>query len=389
VLTQTEESDVSDFVTAKEAAAILGVSVSTLYVYVGRKNIRSRPVPGSRERRYFRADLDRELNRRHGREADTVSPTVKSAITQVDADGNYFYRGQNALTLANTFTLEQTAAHLWGFEYDDLFPADLPKSTRDFEAISKVVARRHSVDRATTLLHLLEEANPKSFDVSPIGIARSGIDVVRWLTAILFRLPKPSAEPAHIVVGAALNLDAQRTDLIRRLLVLAADHGVEVRASAVRAAAKAGVTPWRTVTAGLLITLSHRSGSRDFATIYHLLNEILTAADPTEPVIRRLRRGEDVPGFGKPDYADRDARAAALREGIHRAFPDEDTKKLDTVFAIMKDIGDQEPSFLLLRAFLSRKIGVDISDPLFNLARSVGWIAHSIEQIAQDDIGRR
>ena len=47
------------YFTAAEAAEALGVSISTLYVYVGRKGIRSQAVPGSKQRRYWRPDIER------------------------------------------------------------------------------------------------------------------------------------------------------------------------------------------------------------------------------------------------------------------------------------------------------------------------------------------
>src|SRR5712672_1769937 len=47
------------YVSAETAAEMLGVNLSTLYAYVGRKRIRSQPVPGSRRNRYWRADIER------------------------------------------------------------------------------------------------------------------------------------------------------------------------------------------------------------------------------------------------------------------------------------------------------------------------------------------
>jgi citrate synthase len=51
----------SEYLSAQEAARMLGVSVRTLYVYVSRKGIRSKPIRGSRKRRYWKLDIDRIL----------------------------------------------------------------------------------------------------------------------------------------------------------------------------------------------------------------------------------------------------------------------------------------------------------------------------------------
>jgi hypothetical protein len=41
-----------EYVSAEEAAALLGVAIDTVYVYVSRKGIRSIPTPNSSKRRY-------------------------------------------------------------------------------------------------------------------------------------------------------------------------------------------------------------------------------------------------------------------------------------------------------------------------------------------------
>jgi predicted DNA-binding transcriptional regulator AlpA len=52
------------YITAKEAAAALGVSIPTLYAYVSRGLIRSQGVAGSRNRRYWKVDIERLRGRR-------------------------------------------------------------------------------------------------------------------------------------------------------------------------------------------------------------------------------------------------------------------------------------------------------------------------------------
>src|ERR1700722_15102661 len=101
------------YLTADEAARSLGVSVTTLYAYVGRKQIRSQRVPGARQRRYWRADIER-LRASGEPESETPRSGVsqESEITLITPQGPYF-RGKNALELAETSTLESVAAHLW------------------------------------------------------------------------------------------------------------------------------------------------------------------------------------------------------------------------------------------------------------------------------------
>jgi citrate synthase len=49
----------TDWLTAGEARARLGVQAQTLYAYVSRGLIRSERIPGSRSSRYSRADVER------------------------------------------------------------------------------------------------------------------------------------------------------------------------------------------------------------------------------------------------------------------------------------------------------------------------------------------
>src|SRR5882762_5861287 len=52
------------YATAKDAAGALNVSIATLYAYVSRGLIRSQGVPGSRNRRYWRVDIERLKGKR-------------------------------------------------------------------------------------------------------------------------------------------------------------------------------------------------------------------------------------------------------------------------------------------------------------------------------------
>lgn len=51
------------YLSAADAAALLGVSIRTLYGYVGRKGIRFKPVVGSRQRCYSKSDIERVAGR--------------------------------------------------------------------------------------------------------------------------------------------------------------------------------------------------------------------------------------------------------------------------------------------------------------------------------------
>ncbi|HJU40963.1 MAG TPA: helix-turn-helix domain-containing protein, partial [Tahibacter sp.] len=59
-----------DLISAAEACRLLGVSAQTLYAYVSRGVVESRPGPDQRSRRYRRDEIERlAQNRRAGRGA--------------------------------------------------------------------------------------------------------------------------------------------------------------------------------------------------------------------------------------------------------------------------------------------------------------------------------
>ncbi|WP_168711640.1 citrate synthase [Sphingomonas sp. PAMC26645] len=375
----------SEYVRAEEAAAILGVSVTTLYVYVGRKGLRTRGVPGSRVREYLKADLEREVLRKATPRASSVDATLDSIVTQITAQGP-MYRGRSAIELSEGATVEETAAILWNVPVGQAFTEQMPKGSAAFDKLAPLLNDYNGLDRATALLHTLEEADSRSFDLSPAGMARTGADIMRWLSAILFGSLTPGVAPIHEIVAGALALDERRAEIVRRLLVLAADHGLEPGARAVRAVASTGVTPWRTVTAGLLVAAGRQSWFGYAAAVGRLVDEILDSADVRLPLVTRLRQGERVPGFGSALYGGRDPRGRALLAACVSILPaDHDIDKLQSALEMMREWNGGEPDFPFARAFVMRKLGSDRSDPLYPLARSAGWIAHSIEQYAIED----
>ncbi len=378
----------ADYVSAQEAADLLGVSVTTLYVYVGRKGLRSQRISGSRARRYWRADIERLRSGEPRRVAGKGEVRRESAITLITERGPY-YRGRSAVDLAESASLEEVAALLWDVR-SDVFSDETPRIPAEFDAISSLLGTQGTVGRAAALFHLLEEADPRSHDLSAGGMARTGVDVMRALTALVLRNRRPSSRPIHLQAADSLGLDENGADLVRRLLVLSADHGFEPGAYAVRAVASTGVSPWRCVGTGLSVLSGRRSGFGRFHSLSRLLTEVLESPDPKIVITRRLREGEAVPGFDSHLYAEGDPRAQALLAKCRSVFQDDlRLHRLDTAIETMMDARGACPDFALASGFVGRCIGMDPSDSFFLVGRSAGWIAHSIEQYATGEAEHR
>src|SRR3954464_15039383 len=150
-------SDQQAWMTAVEAATLLGVNRATFYAYVSRGHIRSQAVPGSpRGRSYARDDVERLRRRTEERRAPDKAaartlrwgmPVLESAIALIDGQRLY-YRGVDAATLAQERSLEEVAALIWTGE------AVLPPPT-----IALRVARpRHGTFVARAQSMLIEAA---------------------------------------------------------------------------------------------------------------------------------------------------------------------------------------------------------------------------------------
>src|SRR5580693_4162023 len=113
----------ADWLSAEEALTRLRVRPQTLYAYVSRGRVRAEPDPAEPRRSRYRASDIASLSEKksRGRKAGDVAraaiawgePVLASAITTV-RDGRLYYRGQDAVRLAETATLEEVARLLRG-----------------------------------------------------------------------------------------------------------------------------------------------------------------------------------------------------------------------------------------------------------------------------------
>src|SRR5207302_11254912 len=101
-------------------------------------------------------------------------------------------------------------------------------------------------------------------------------------------------------------------DLIRRILVLVADHGLNASAFAARVAASTGAS----LSASALAGLSTLSGPRHGGATAAVRTFAAEAAQlgPRQAIANRLVEDRALPGFGHMLYPDDDPRAAALLE---------------------------------------------------------------------------
>jgi citrate synthase len=369
------------YVSAEAAAEMLRVNLSTLYAYVSRKKIRSQPVPGSRRNRYWRADIERVAGGGEAPAAERPGGLRRETdITLITEEGPH-YRGENAVRLSETRSVEDVAALLWQADRSTVFTKALPNAPPQLRQMLRLFSGASAADRATALFPFIEIANPRAYDLTRDGMCQTGVDVLRWLAAFMVKAHAPSTDPLHVSVARGLGASDDMADLIRRVMVLSADHGFEPGTYAVRAVASTGVTPYRSVLTGLSVSMGRRTKIGRHEGLARLLYEIATSREPQDPVVRRMREGEEILGFGSTLYKNGDPRARAVLQRLNEILADDaDFRNLQRAIAVVHEAKGLEPDFALANVYLARRLGMDSKDSLFILGRAVGWIAHSIEQ---------
>ncbi len=184
----------------------------------------------------------------------------------------------------------------------------------------------------------------------------------------------------HRRLAASWGLDEAGADLIRRVLVLLADHELNASAFVARCVASTGATPYAVVSAALGALSGRRHGGQS-ARAEALFDEIGDSAEPMPVMAARLARGDDLPGLGHPLYPDGDPRARAIIEAIARARPASGARVAAAALAA-KQLTGQHPNvdFALGAAVTALGLPDGSALALFLVGRTVGWIAHAIEQ---------
>lgn len=382
--------DNSLYLHADEAAKALGVSVTTLYAYVSRKQIRSERVPGSKARRYWKADIDRLRGRDVPMPESTFETPVpaQTAITLITEKGLYF-RGRSAVELAGTATLESLAALIWEVDEKEIFGVPAPGVPPLLAALQPTMQESGLSERWFASFPLIERADPRAYDLTGAGYTRTGADVLRWFAALVARASAPSAEPIHRFLAKQLRAPKGFDEVIRTLLVLSADHEFDPITYAVRATANVGVTPYQAVSAGLIASQGQRFHAERYGSCLRFLHEILTGKNGADAVIARLRSGQPLVGFGAPRSCPDPRTEPMMTVMSHVLSRDRDFKRLLEAQQAALEIAGAPMDFFVTALFVGHKLGLAGEEhAVSGVGRIVGWIAHAMEQYLHSELVR-
>ena len=380
-----------EWLSSKEAARRLGISPATLYAYVSRGLLRSEGTNGQRERRY-RADDVAQLKRRRdvGRKAESIAahaldfgtPVLESSLTLIE-NGRLFYRGHDAARLARNGSLEQVAQLLWDCDDRPFAQGNLPPMSAALRSAWQAASALPPVDACLVLLPAASRWDHRSWVEDRGAMLETGVRILRLLAAAVTGQPL-SGSPIHEQVSAAWNVPADLVPLIRAALVLSADHEFNASAFAARVVASTGANLHASTMAGLVAINGPRHGGLT-RRVASLLADLAAASDIDAEIARRVTERIYIPGFGHPLYPDGDVRSLALFAMMREFLPGSaELAFAERVVRAVEQQIDRKQNVDFATVTLARVLGLpkDSALALFLLGRTVGWIAHAIEQAA-------
>jgi citrate synthase len=180
--------------------------------------------------------------------------------------------------------------------------------------------------------------------------------------------------PAHELIGRAWSNDPAAPDLIRRALVLCADHELNASAYTARVAASAEASLPAVLLAGMAALSGNRHGGLTSACRDWVV--AMKGKLPPEWRAQHALDGKPAPGFGHLLYPDGDPRA----EEVLRLVP-EMPEWHGLARLVTAETGDH-PTIDFGLALLERVLGLPegAGMGIFAVGRMAGWTAHVFEQ---------
>ena len=361
-----------EWIDRETALALLGVKAQTLYAYVSRGRISMRPdADDSRRSLYLHEDIA-ALAKRRARDRRPAAiaegsmawgePAIPTRLSCVH-HGKLYYRGRDAIALARTATLEETAAWLWDSAQTLSFPPSDGAGRDPFSALARSIPTQASL------------------------LGRGHDDLCRDAGAVVGVLASAmgcdhSTEPVHQRLATLWRLEDADAERVRQALVVMADHDLNASTFAVRVAASTGASLAACVLAGLCTLSGPRHGGASAA----LAGVLEEAGDvgALEAVKHWCDRGHGVPGFGHPLYPAGDPRAVRILENL-----DVDPLMAE-VRTLVADMTGLRPNcdFALTALVRARNLPADAPFVIFMIGRSIGWCAHAMEQVLEGDLIR-
>lgn len=345
-----------------------------------------------------------------------------SQVSHIDGErGELIYRGYDIRELANKASYEEVVYLLW---HDDLptraqlelfrqelrphgaAPAEI---FEHFRRCPQGVSPMHALRSAISMLAAYDD-NPD--DISLANVRRIGLKLVAQfpiITAAFQRLrhglapvaPDPELSIAgnflYLLTGAKPTPAA--TQVMDVALVLHAEHGSNASTFVARATASTLTDVYSAITAAVGSLKGPLHGGANTEVMKGL--EAIGSVDKIEKYVLDILANPKgrVMGFGHRVYRVLDPRANVLREVAQKLAEESGESKWFEMSLAMERVMDREmakrgkevkPNVDFFSASVYRMLGfpADMYTPIFAVARISGWMAHLLEQYADNRLMR-
>ena len=225
----------------------------------------------------------------------------------------------------------------------------------------------------------------KKYFGQPFMYPQNHLDYCSNLLHMMFAVP---AEPYHVDPVAAKALDI--------LFILHADHEQNASTSTVRLAGSTGCNPYASIAAGIAALWGPAHGGANEAVLRML--ETIGDVKNIPSFISKVKdknSGVRLMGFGHRVYKNFDPRAKIIREQCHKVLSHlgkandpqmELALELERI-ALSDDYFKERklyPNVDFYSGIIYKALGIPVNmfTPMFAIARTVGWVSHWMEMVA-------
>jgi citrate synthase len=411
--------------TAAEAANQLGVKLGTLYAYVSRGWLKSYRRRVGRQALYRRADVDALrglVAPERGRRArslpdasswvtvaqpkstgETPAPGVivtESAVSSI-IESRLAYRGYPIEEVVEHASFEEACLLLWNGERPG---AESLTQLRD-----EIAGARMPAPVATTLAALGEDVPPllKLSAMMPSLAAwerrRENLTREERARLIISMLPLPLARKPRAEAGDGMAERLLRSAsagsaadwevlAMNRILVACAEHEMNASTFAARVVASTGADLYASVLAALC-SLSGPIHGGACDRIEQMFADLAAGVRLEECLDAFSREHRLPPGFGHAIYPDGDPRAVLLKETAQTIARRKGRRLYETALKVEQAVWRRDrlrPNLDFYLTVCTRMLGFPRGLPaaIFAVGRAAGWIAHALEQYANNRLIR-
>ena len=340
---------------------------------------------------------------------DVVAST--SAITFIDgARGRLVYCGYDITDLAAQSSYEEVAYLLWykrlprkdeltAFVHDLASRRVVPKGVlAEIDSLSYDCDTMDAVELAVAALGIYDEPNLRTTERAASIASKIGT-IVPYIHRHKSRLPQLEPKAGSTFAQDLLFLltgtqpDAFSEKLMNVLLVLHADHELNASTFTARVVASTLSDMYSSITAAVAALKGPLHGGAN-ERVVEMVQEIGSPDRVPEFLHKKLANHEKIMGFGHRVYKTLDPRAKILREYAGQIASTSDEKKDLAILDSLADLMVREkgiyPNVDFYSGFVLHHLGVPtyLFTPIFAVGRAPGWLAHVMEQYANNRIMR-